>query len=400
MAKRFQHGSLQMKHRGGRRVWMGFWYDAAGQRRSKTLGTVAELTKTDAREKLGALVRPVNERRQLTDYQFGTFVNEVVLPAKRRQWKQSTRLSTEERIKRILFPAFKDQQLATVNRAMLQEFLDHLAKEGTAWSIIAHTRWDLSMIFKFTMSEGIINRNPAALLHIPDGPRRERHILTIEQAGTLFTSFPLREVIILKLCGLVGLRPGEALAAKWSDLTDKGMRITRRVYRGVIDTPKSTKSNRIAALSTSLQEELREWRTLSPHNMPDDWIFPTENGKTPLWPTNLWWDKIRPTLKTLGMTWINYQVLRRSAASLMNQLGIEGKIVADQLGHGLDVSQNTYTITGVDRQRDAVERLDAAICGTAHHQRGVIGPEKTRRHARSGIERMPRIRRDHSRREK
>jgi integrase len=58
---------------------------------------------------------------------------------------------------------------------------------------------------------------------------------------------------------------------------------------------------------------------------------------------------------------VNYQVLRRSAATLMNQLGIDGKIVADQLGHTLDVSQNVYTQAGIKRQQESVNQLDDAI---------------------------------------
>jgi integrase len=326
-----------------------------------TLGTVADLTKTQASEALDALVRPVNEQRGTAQATFTTFVNETVLPAKRRQWKESTRQTTEDRISRILIPAFKDQPLTAPTRAMLQDFLDKLATNGTAWSIIAHTRWDLSLIMKYAHNEGLINRNPAALLHIPDAPTKERLVLTIDQARRLLAAFPVRERLIIKLCGLAGLRPGEALATKWSDLSDKGLRITRRVYRGKLDTPKSKKGNRLAALSKSIISDLEEWHNLSPNTKPEDWIFPSENPKTPLWPTNVWHDKIRPTLQTLGLSWVNYQVLRRSAASLMNQLGIEGKTVSDQLGHHLDVSQNIYTQAGIQQQTEAVNRLDDAL---------------------------------------
>jgi len=95
MARRLQRGSLQRKKSGGRLVWKGFWCDVAGNKHSKILGTVAELTKTDAREKLDDLVRPVNERRKITEYTFEHFVPEV-LAWKRRRWKESTRMSTED----------------------------------------------------------------------------------------------------------------------------------------------------------------------------------------------------------------------------------------------------------------------------------------------------------------
>jgi integrase len=57
-----------------------------------------------------------------------------------------------------------------------------------------------------------------------------------------------------------------------------------------------------------------------------------------------------------------YQVLRRSCSSLLNDLGVEGKIVADQLGHTLDVNQNVYTKVSTERQQNAVTLLDEVLC--------------------------------------
>ena len=225
--------------------------------------------------------------------------------------------------------------------------------------MVAHLRWDLRMIFELAVNDGLLDRNPAELLYVGPSPARERRILTLAQASTLFGAFPLRERLILKLCGLVGLRPGEAFALQWQDLVPDGFHITRRVYRGTIDTPKSHKSTRVAAISMGVRLDLEAWRVMSPDAKPDDWIFPGKRGNKPAWPANLWQLKIRPVLATLELAWVNYQVLRRSTASLMNQLGIEGKTVADQLGHGLNVSQNVYTQAGIRQQQLAVDALSA-----------------------------------------
>jgi hypothetical protein len=45
----------------------------------------------------------------------------------------------------------------------------------------------------------------------------------------------------------------------------------------------------------------------------------------------------------------------------MNNMGVEGKLVADQLGHSLDVNQNVYTRVSVERRKGAVEQLEAAL---------------------------------------
>jgi integrase len=75
----------------------------------------------------------------------------------------------------------------------------------------------------------------------------------------------------------------------------------------------------------------------------------------------VWRRHIGPELAAVGLGWINFQVLRRSCSSILSDLGVDGKVVADQLGHTLDVNQNVYTRVAVDRQTEAVNRLDSAV---------------------------------------
>jgi hypothetical protein len=78
----------------------------------------------------------------------------------------------------------------------------------------------------------------------------------------------------------------------------------------------------------------------------------------PLWANNAWYDKTRPTLAKVGLGWVNYQVLRRSAVTLLNGLGTDSTIVAAQCGHTVDVSLNTYNKVGIARQQAAIQALD------------------------------------------
>lgn len=49
--------------------------------------------------------------------------------------------------------------------------------------------------------------------------------------------------------------------------------------------------------------------------------------------------------------------MRRTHATLMNALGVEGKLVADQLGHTLTVNQKIYAQSPVALQQEAINRL-------------------------------------------
>jgi hypothetical protein len=73
------------------------------------------------------------------------------------------------------------------------------------------------------------------------------------------------------------MRPGEIFALKWGRLEAKYADIRQRVYRGDIDTPKSTHSVRHAALSDGLLSAVAEWKTVAIDPSPDAWVFPSES---------------------------------------------------------------------------------------------------------------------------
>jgi integrase len=136
--------------------------------------------------------------------------------------------------------------------------------------------------------------------------------------------------------------------------------IRQRIHKGIIDIPKTEQSQRKAALSEGLLEEIEIWRRAAVTTASSAWIFPSER-MTPLAKENVWRRSIQPKLVKVGLEWVNFQVMRRTHASLMNGLGVEGKLVADQLGHSLDVNQNVYTQSPVANRQVAVNQLEKSL---------------------------------------
>src|SRR5260221_11501034 len=97
------------------------------------------------------------------------------------------------------------------------------------------------------------------------------------------------------------MRPGEIVGLQWADVGENTVQVKRRVYRHHVDTPKTTNSVRRAALPPSLVADLQEWRSLYPKATPTDWVFPSENGRTPISPGNVWRRYIRPVLEKLHL---------------------------------------------------------------------------------------------------
>jgi integrase len=154
------------------------------------------------------------------------------------------------------------------------------------------------------------------------------------------------------------MRPGEIFGLKWNLLTETYADIRQRVYRGLVDTPKTDQSLRKAALSEGLLADVENWRSKAVD--AQGWVFPSE-AMTPLSKDNCWRRNIQPALAAAGLGWVNFQVMRRTHATLMKALGADGKLVADQLGHSLDVNQNVYTQSPVESRLVIVNQLEQRL---------------------------------------
>jgi integrase len=53
--------------------------------------------------------------------------------------------------------------------------------------------------------------------------------------------------------------------------------------------------------------------------------------------------------------------MRRTHASLMRELKVDSKTVADQLGHSADVDLNVYTKTALGHREEALNTFESAL---------------------------------------
>jgi integrase len=86
-------------------------------------------------------------------------------------------------------------------------------------------------------------------------------------------------------------------------------------------------------------------------------------------PEHFWERLLKPAIEGVDTPVETFQVMRRTHSSLMKGLGVDGKLVADQLGHTLDVNQNVYTQSALSDRRAAVNRLETSLLVTNGVQR-------------------------------
>ena len=233
---------------------------------------------------------------------------------------------------------------------------------GLSFSTVDHLRWDLKQIFKMAVADGYLLTNPTILLFTPrEAATHPRRWMDWNEAILCLSVLDLRESLIAKLAILAGMRPGEIFALCWEHINSDHIVVRQRIYQGQLDKPKTSRSCRKVGLSIGLVQAIGRWGAVCPDRSSKAWVFPSETGKTPISKDNCWSRNFAPKLKAAGLGWVNFHVMRRSHSTLMRKLGVDPKVVADQLGHTLDVNLNVYTDSGLDRRKEAVNLLETTL---------------------------------------
>ena len=221
----------------------------------------------------------------------------------------------------------------------------------------------------------LIPYNPA--LHVelePENPKRPRP-WTVEQCRTfLARSADDRLLALYHLLMVTGMRRGEAVGLRWSDLDLDGatvfivQQIVEVRGRSVVSTPKTRRSRRVVALDVDIvkalclhgEAQLAERRTWGLHVGPDDLVFSREDGRAfrPEYVTR----HFQALSRTAGLPEIRLHDLRHTNASLSLAAGIDVKVVSERLGHATTaITADLYTHVIPRLGREAADKLGHAL---------------------------------------
>lgn len=376
--RRFQKGSLQLRKHAERRVWVILYYDERGERRYHTLGWASEMNKGQADEKRQEFMRIINgSDRTISAVRpptVGEFLEEVYLPFYRRKWKASTSGTSENRIQKHIGKDLGSERLNKLTLAKLQEYLEQKASTGLSFSVVDHLRWDLSSMFDMAVAEKVVVTNPTASLYTPKTAKRNKQVaMSAEQVELALNTVEEREKVILRLAVFAGMRPGELLAIRREHVKQDGrvIEVEQRVYRGKLDTPKNG-LDRTVAVPPETATLLWDWITNAVDADPNTYVFAGETGN-PLWRSSLLEDHIKAKLQPVGLGWVNFQVLRRTHASLGHDAKVDPKVSADQRGHGIGVAIDVYTKSTMKARASAAKRIENSVVSKVRKARKTAG---------------------------
>jgi len=372
--RRFQRGSIYKRGK-RKKMWVARWWeDATGPdgsidrlRRSEILGSVADIpTRRQAEQLLADRLRPINSgefrpnsSRTFRDYAEGSWLPEV-LPAV----KHSTRRHYQYLLKVHLYPAFGSFQLRLITRDAVQSLLSAKLRSGLSWATVKHIRTVLGAVMGAAEMAELIPSNPVRKTRLPRrGPRKEKAIIAPEKIRELLDALPEPSQSLARLLVFTGLRIGELLALRWRDvdLESGVLRVTRSVYEGHFDEPKTARSRRSVPLGARSIEILLARKPAAVD--PEDLIFSTRSG-TAFERHNLSHKQLRPACKRLGLAGISWHWLRHANATLLDAVGTPLGTVQALLGHSsAEITREIYLHSLPADARAAVQKVEDLLIG-------------------------------------
>jgi integrase len=324
------------------------WRDETGRMRSRTFSRKRDADDYDAKVRLakrqGELAELDIGRERLSEFIDREWWPKYAEP----ELAASTRSYYKSVLDRLVKPELGSVQLRRITPQRVSDFRADLRERDVSEETIRKTLSLLQGVMERAVEWGRIHRNPVR--SIKKGRPQRRRIpqplapLAVEKirANLLKDDRP-RDAALVSVLAYAGLRPGEALALRWSDVGTNTLNVDRAVSLG---EEKSTKTGRgrTVRLLVPLRDDLRGWRRLSAPANEGTLLFPRRDGMPWVDTDYRNWRRRRfdRAAKAAGVKATPY-TLRHSFASLLFQEGEHHADIAAQMGHDLQVLYGTYT---------------------------------------------------------
>lgn len=255
-----------------------------------------------------------------------------------------------------------------------EKLIKNKKKVRAAWSpasinpMLARTR----SVFEDLMNQGVVVRNPAALVKSLPAEKADMHTLSAEQVTALLTATAGNAFGIAWQLAVYGLRRGEILALDWSSVDfDKGtvsISAARLAVSGgsVTGATKTKTSTRVLPMPDDLARALRaEWKRQREAKLAlgSKWkesglVVVDEFGQAPHPDTltKAW----RKATESAGLPHVRLHDARHSCATLMHMRGVPVVVIAAWLGHqDAGFTLRTYAHSTNDALTDAAAVLNS-----------------------------------------
>lgn len=378
--------------RADRPGWRGeiTWTDPDGQKRRRV---VSGATSDEARGKLDELRRRLR-LGTLEPADSGTVAEylDAWIERHRARVRPSTWRTAEGYVRSFLIPSLGRIQLARLSASDVESALASFVRTGRPTvgrdgrqpqpvsSVTAHhVRAVLRRALSDAVRAGTVGRNVAADATPPRVPHHEIAYLTADEVQRLLAATSDHALgPLYALAASTGLRRGELVGLRWSDISDGTLRVARSVGRdesggwSAAET-KSARSRRtlpLPAMARNAIERQRKRQAAARLAAGSAWqdrdchVFTDAVGR-PLLPEYVSHSFAAARGKA-GLPTATLHQLRHTAATMLLAEGVPLAVISEWLGHsGIAVTMAHYAAVVPQLRRDAADAMDRALSKAA-----------------------------------
>ena len=374
--KRTAGDGLLHKRKDGR--WEGRIVIGYDEKNLPITKNVTSKSKSECERKLQILKESLNKTTDtVTDeVKFGAWIDRWYKEYVKPFVKPKTQIDYENHIYNHIIPEIGAIKLKDLTQTDLQQFytrlktngrLIHVEKRGNGVSnkLVRGTHVICATALEKAIQEGLITKNPAKGCKLPPKKSKEMKTLSKEEMYRFLIQakeYGLYELFVLELS--TGVRRGELLALKWSDLNMRtgNLNISRQVYTVngelIVDTPKTRASIRTIVLPKDIVEMLKEYKK----TVDSEWIFPSpKNSNNPRWPSAVR-NALSRILERAECNNVRFHDLRHTFATMSLEYGMDVKTLSSVIGHtSVRTTLDIYSHTTDTMQQNAATKIDKGI---------------------------------------
>ena len=296
--------------------------------------------------------------------------------------KPTTVTGYEDLLKHHAYPRIGHMRLQAIRAAHIDNLMSEMKRSGSAVGTLRAVRRVVSTVLRHAERNDLILSNPVRKTKVPkllDGDKYRKPVpYTKEQIDVLLELLPTSQYGTLwKFLLWTGMRRGEALALKWSDLVEAdgqwSATVTKQLKEArlnssdgistvsrVIAGPKTKAGIREVPLDIQMYKELQQLKMKMVVNgnlvREGDYIFQTSTGE-PYFPSNVTkaWTSF---LKKNRLRHIPLHGLRHTFATVALSEGAPLESVSEALGHSsIKITKDIYASRVPGLSRKATEAM-------------------------------------------
>jgi integrase len=293
--------------------------------------------------------------------------------------KASTTATVKGHINNSLIPAFGKLAVGDIDSERVQSFLNRLVGKASPktvkniWTTL-RIMWNSAVAWKYVAGD--------LRVELPKGRKLRARCYTVDGVKRILAHSKGAEQVFYWIAAEAGLRAGELIALRASDVDVErlSIEVSKAIWNGTEDNPKTEAAFRCICISSQLGAQLKEYLA----GRTDGYLFQTSSGN-PWDASNVLERKLNTLLDRLEIPKIDLKLLakivgkdrtieqatrsekraaslglhsfRHTNATAMDSLGIPQQIRRQRLGHSGNSVTDNYTHTFTDDERDAAKKL-------------------------------------------